>query len=444
MQLLTATKTHQLHPPGIFASLKGIWLEFRKEHMVVTITCIYLIFEYNRLQLVYPVIDVIPWGKTLLLWALLLAFADKKSTAPPVAAVLPMASFSVCVIWSMFFARFPSIAFGKWMDFFGWVFVVFLLTSVINTRVRLFLFIAVYFLVNLKMAQHGFISWATEGGFGFSSWGATGSPGWFQNSGEFSMQMAIFLALILSYIAFFRQDWSRSVRLFFYLFTLMVIGSIISCGSRGGMLGLVMVGVWCLAYSRKRIRTLLLLALIGSLIYLVIPPGFKARFETMGDDETSHSRLIYWQLGKKAVRDYPWTGVGFRNWTFWVAEIHPELAGTIGSRNRIEVIHNTYFEAATELGIPGLTAYGIILLTIFLTNNKSRKRARLNNDRFLAATAIGLNGCLMVYMIPSYFMSVLYYPYIWIILALTVCVNGICKKAEPSMDNKYLLTPSLH
>jgi O-antigen ligase len=398
----------------------------------------YLVLEYNRPQTVYPVIDIIPWGKTILGLAVALALMEKKSKRPPMAAVVPMVGFSICVLLSSVFAFSTSIAVEKWMDFFGWVFVVFLLTSVVRTRTRLLLFIGVYFLVNLKMAQHGFRTWALRG-FGYESWGVSGSPGWFQNSGEFSMEMAVFLPLVLTYIAIFRMEWSRSVRMFFYLLAIMAIGSIIASASRGAVLGLVMVGLWGLAYSRQRVKALIAVFVGATLISMAMPPELKQRFETIGKDDTSFSRLSYWEYGKEAVRNNPLTGIGFRNWTSWVIKKHPEVGGVIGSGDRVEVIHNTYLEVATELGFLGAAVYSFILVEIFVINLRSARRARLIKDRFLTATAVGLNGSLVVYLVPSYFMSVLYYPYIWMLLAITVCLSTICKK---EVENQSIITKS--
>lgn len=432
---LDATPSDRAHPgtkpgdtsPAAGVSLGDIWRGFRQEHAAFLVTCIYLIFEYNHPQAIYPVLDIIPWGKTTLLLAIILTFFDQASKRPPAAAMYPMAAFSVCVLLSMAYAFSPAVAVEQWVSFFSWIFVVLLLTSVVSTRTRLFLFLVVYFLVNLKMAQHGFRSWAL-GGFGFSGWGVSGSPGWFSNSGEFSMEMVVFLPLLLAYIATFRHDWSRWIRVFFYFFAIMVIGSIIASSSRGGIIGLIVLGVWCLAYSRQRIKALVAVALVAALVYMVMPPEFKARFETAGEDETSISRMMYWEYGKTAIRDNPVIGIGFKNWTTWIAAKHPEWVEAIGGRNRLEVIHNTYLEVATELGLLGTAVYFAILLQIFITNHRSARMAHMRNDRFLAATAVGLNGSLIGYIVPSFFMSVLYYPYIWILLALTVCVSSICRQ----------------
>ncbi|ORJ63401.1 O-antigen ligase family protein [Geothermobacter hydrogeniphilus] len=425
---------------SLAGSLKLICSGFRHQHAAFILTCIYLIFEYNRPQQVYPVLNFLPWGKVLLLLGALFAFADRDTGAPPAQAVRPMSLFAVCVLLSTLFAFSPGTAVNDWMMFFSWMFVVLLLTSVVNSRSRLFLFMTVYFLANLKMAQHGFRSWAM-GGFGFSGWGVTGSPGWFQNSGEFSLQMVVFLPLVFSYIAFFRRRWSVGVRLFFYLLAVMAVGSIIASGSRGAILGLAMVGLWCLLFSRQRVKALILVVLLGILISLVMPAGFKARFDTVGKDKTSLARLTYWQAGVSAVGKHPWTGVGFRNWTVWVRDEHPELMKKVGTTLHAEVIHNTYLEAAVELGLPGLAVYLLLLLQVFFSNLKTARVARLLDDRFLESTARGLNGGLLGFLAPSYFMSVLYYPYVWMFLVLSVSCSVVCGRM--SREKRLAAAPAM-
>jgi putative inorganic carbon (hco3(-)) transporter len=411
-------------PPGLVASVKGIWRGIMNEPSAFVITCLYLLFEYLRPQLIYPALDIIPWGKLIIFFAILGAFSDKTSIRPPKAAVVPLLIFSSSVLLSTITAFSFQVASGKLIDFFSWVFVVLLVASVVSTRARLFYFMAVYFLCNFKMAQFGFKSWAMNG-FGFSSWGVTGSPGWFQNSGEFSLEMDVFLPFVLAYIATFRQGWSRNVRYFFYLLAVMSVGSCIACSSRGGLMGLVVVGLWSLAFSRSRIKALVGLSVAAAVIFYLIPPEFKARFDTAGEDKTSLTRLLYWEYGREAIRDNPFSGVGFRNWTYWAAAHHPELIGVGGKGEGVEVIHNTYMECATELGYYGAGAYLLLVLQILYMNLRSAKIARRCGDSFLAATAIAVNGSLLAYLVPSYFMSVLYYPYIWIMLAFTVCVSTV-------------------
>ena len=130
----------------------------------------------------------------------------------------------------------------------------------------------------------------------------------------------------------------------------------------------------------------------------------------------------------RQIADNPLTGIGFRVWQNWVMDNKPEaIKHRDGGRRYVEVIHNTYYEAATELGLVGLVILILIYVKIFFLNQASILLANQKKDYFLKATAIGLNGGLIGFLIPSYFMSVLYYPYIWVMLALSICVSNILK-----------------
>jgi len=422
-----ARRRPSLAPPvqalGLGALARDLFRRFRNEHAAFLFACAYLVIEYNRLQMVWPVLDVIPWAQTLLLLSLFFALRDPLSRRPPLGAVVPMTAFALSVLLSTAFAYLPSKALSEWTMFFGWYVVVLLLAGVITTRQRLLLFLVVYYLVNLKMAQHGFRVWAGRG-FGFAGWGATGSPGWFQNSGEFGMQMAVFLPIVIAHIATLRHRASKSVRLLLYGTALVVVSSIIASNSRGAVAALAAVGLWSLTYARHRIRALVLVAATVALVLVVMPQEFKARFETAGADDTSTYRLTYWKYAIDVFAERPMFGVGFRNWPEYVVANYPELIG-LESGKGVEAIHNTYLEATTELGLVGAIVYVCILLQIFVLNRATAGRTARGSDYLVSATAQGLNGSLFAMLVASTFMSVLYYPFVWVLLALTVCTAGV-------------------
>lgn len=421
--IVSKVDTHKL---SFFTRIKNILSEFHKEKAVFWITCFYLILEYNKPQAVYSFIDFIPWGKTFLLLGLILSIVDKTCKMPSIKYYIVLIGFSLSVFLSMIFAYSPKFSFQYWVDYYGWVLVIFLLSCVINTQTRLYLFICVYLLANLKMAQHGFKTWVLNG-FGFSSWGVTGSPGWFQNSGEFSMQMAVVLPLLLAYLHNLRLHWAPSVKLFFYLFILMAVGSIVASGSRGGVIGLLAFLVWMMFSLHNKLKILIIIFFISSLTYFSMSDEFVQRFYDAGTDKTSQSRLLYWEYGKEIIFRHTFTGIGFRNWTLWVEEMHPEILGLIPGKIGAELIHNSYLEVATELGVIGFIFYVLLIIQIYVLNKNTMLKLNFRNS-FLYSSALGLNGSLFVYLFPSFFMSVAYYPYLYILLAMSICLNVIANQ----------------
>jgi O-antigen ligase len=381
--------------------------------------------------MIWPAIAIIPWGQSLVLLGALLACADPAARRPPTGVVLLLSGLAMSFGLSTAFAFDVNAAIVDWQLWASWILVVLLLTSVVSSRERLLLFLFVYYLVNLKMAQHGFRTWA-ERGFGAASWGVTGSPGWFQNSGEFGMQMAMLVPLLAAHLAALSRQFNLQVLLPAMLFLVMVIGSAIASNSRGALLGLAAYGLWFVTKSRTRIKALLVVCMAAFVIIAVIPEETVQRFTTAGDDQTSESRLTYWRYGIETVRENPVFGVGFRNWGPYQMRQHPELMELTG---RIEVMHNTPLEVASELGVMGLVMFLATLVYIFRTNSLTASRSLRHGDFWLAATATGLNGSLAVYLVTSFFMSVFMYPFLWMLLAMSVSCASASKQSPASPSN---------
>jgi putative inorganic carbon (hco3(-)) transporter len=198
----------------------------------------------------------------------------------------------------------------------------------------------------------------------------------------------------------------------------------------------VVVGLWALINSRgRRLRSAFILATVVIVSLLVLPEQFKHRFDTMGSDNTSNSRLTYWKAGLEVFKEHPIVGIGFQNWTQYVAVHRRDLMVT----GRAEVIHNTPLEVSTEMGFLGFALYVSIIVLIWRKNSKSQRLATLAQDRLLAATAQGLNGSVIAFLVASFFMSVAVYPFIWMTLAMSVCVNIAAEalpKSEPPTQAK--------
>jgi O-antigen ligase len=209
----------------------------------------------------------------------------------------------------------------------------------------------------------------------------------------------------------------------------MVVGSAIASNSRGALLGLAVGTLWLIISSRRRITALIVAGIATIAVIAAIPQETMRRFDTAGEDLTSESRLTYWQYGIETVRENPLLGVGFQNWVPYLFHVHPEAFAAIG---RVEVIHNTYLQVSTELGLLGLTIYIAALLYVFWLNLTAATKASAAGDTLLSATATGLNGSLAVYLVTSSFMSVFLYPYLWVLLALSAACASAARDTHQS------------
>ena len=406
---------------GVDEALLGLhfgrlWRALKAEPAVFWALCFYVGVEYLRPQNIYPQLDVLPWGQVTLAACLITWVLDGARTRSFYLMDILIVAFTGWWAYASVMAWDPAIAQEAWTGFASWLILYFIVTHVVVTRRRLLLFWLAFMLVHLKMSQHGARTLIGRG-FGFASWGATGSPVWFQNSGEFAMAMVIFLAMSWCLIGALRPYMGRRKYLLMVaVLPLTAAMSILASSSRGGQLAVLPVLVLLTGVSRRKIQGLLIGGLVFLLAWQFLPAEQKARFETMGDDETSQFRLTYWADARATIRERPLLGVGYEN---WVPYYQAEMQG------RPEEVHNTFLEAAVELGLPAAALFVVMILNSFFVNRRTRWRARRLGPWAgpLRAMTRGLDVAMVGLVVSSIFMSVLFWPVYWMAFGLTVATS---------------------
>ena len=420
-------------------SPRKVWAAVKDQGLPFWLLCVYLVFEYVRPQTIWPALDFAPFAMLSLLGAAVaLMLSPGGGGKPNKAGTTLMVLYQVVILISSVQAYQPSESYAWFSLFFSWLVIYYLIIRIVNTRVKFFLFMMLYFLVNLKMAQHGFITWA-KSGFGFSSWGVSCAPGWFQNSGECGTQMAMVFPLWVYFIVALSGFWSKKIKWVMWLLPLMALGTVIATGSRGALLAVMVSGFFMVLRSPYRIKAALVAAVIGTLVYLATPPEFKERFEQAGDDRTSQTRIIYWAHGIEMMDEFPVLGVGYRNWIPYYSDHWPEDAPFQG----VELPHNIFLEIGTELGGAGLLVYFLMIMFTFICNAGSRRISRVVGDRFLLYSGYALDAALLAFLVSGQFVSIAYYPFFWINLAMTVSLRTAAEaelrsRRESSPDGEIL------
>ncbi len=301
----------------------------------------------------------------------------------------------------------------EWELFYSWILIYLLITNTITTEKRFFVFLLAFLLYSFKMSQHGFRVWATRG-FGFAGWGLAGPGGWFQNSGELAIQMCIFLPLSVEFVLALRPHMGRWTRWLFYFVPVTALSTIVASSSRGGLVGAAALGAWWVARSKQRVRVLVAVLLVSGLTWAVVPPEQKTRFSEAGEDDDSVTRIERWKAGVALANQYPVLGIGYKNWG-------PYFGGWLS--------HNIFIEAMAELGYTGLLSFLSLITATFWINARTRKllKGARTSSSFMEHMAHGLDGALIGYMASGFFVTVLYYPFFWINLAMTVSLHSAAR-----------------
>lgn len=401
--------------PGIYTLRPGaIWKFLKRQPASYWLVLIYLFFEYVRPQSIYAAIDGPPYARAAIILAFVAFLFEQRRIRFGTPEIF-LAIFSFVVVASSFTAFLPSFSYEHLSLYFSWVLIYLLIANAVDTEERFLVFTFSFLIYSFKMSQFGTRSWA-QNGFAFRDWGVTGAPGWFANSGEFGIQMCVFLPLVVAFVIALKDQWPTWMRWTGWAVASTAVVGMVASSSRGALVGCGAVILWLILKSRRKARALFITFAVAGLVYVIIPPQQKQRFQEAGDDRTSVARTTAWKEGLDIMAEHPLLGIGYDNWA-------PYHRVTYGYKM---LPHNIFIEAGSELGYTGLIAFlGLIVCTLGI-NHRTRKLALSWPDRgrFIFFMAHGLDGALVGYLASGFFVTVLYYPYFWINFAMTVALNN--------------------
>lgn len=405
------TETRRLYTLG-FSTLTAA---FVAQSLSFWFASAYLFFEYVRPQQIYEWLPSVPYNKICLILTAVCMLVEGRRIRFGIAEAW-LAIFSAIVVASSLTATFPQVSIDHLSDYFNWVLIYVLIANTVDTERRFVVFVMMFMIWNFKMSLHGTRSWAADG-FAFRDWGTGGAPGFFQNSGEFGIEMCVFIALLAPWINNLRPYWKRWKLLAWLFIALTAVTGIVGSTSRGALLGLGAICLMWMWRSRYKGRALVMTVVIAGFTYFLMPDEAKARFTTMGQDATSVQRTTFWKQGLQMMETHPALGVGFKNWMDYHRIAFP------GEYHLLP--HNIFIEVGAELGYGALVAFGGLIVATLVINRRTRKLLEHRPEgRFMREMAHGLDTAMLSYLVCGFFVTVFYYPFFWINLAMTMALHN--------------------
>jgi O-antigen ligase len=266
----------------------------------------------------------------------------------------------------------------------------------------------------------------------------------YENANDFAWT----LILGFCFLAFLIVRGSRSQKLIALFLSATILLALVKTGSRGGMIGLGMLGLVGFFQSSRAVRIKLAFAIpvLLALLYAVAPPELRGRYTTLfgsGEDYTGRylegeerlkaaatgSADARWRLLKDSIYmtlRHPVFGVGPGD--FMPAQ--NELAIARGEwRGEWRVTHNTYTQISSEMGIPGLMIYLVLLYRCFKSlNSIVRSRYPGVDWEDLRALAKSLRASFVVIMTTAFFDSYGYDTNIPILAGLACALSLIAQR----------------
>jgi O-antigen ligase len=199
-------------------------------------------------------------------------------------------------------------------------------------------------------------------------------------------------------------------------------------GSRGGLLGLVVVVIAVLLFARRKILVIPMMVLFVIFYQWQAGDTMKSRSETIADYEgesSAEGRISAWKAGLGMVVQHPLLGVGLGSFMSAMPQF---------SDDKPRVAHNTLVQFAAESGIFAGVAY-LMSIWLFCRNfSWIQSWSRLHNtspdvgrvvlyNQASTASFAGLVVC-------SMFLSLNTYEIFFVLILFNNCLLQFCRRKE--------------
>jgi O-antigen ligase len=209
---------------------------------------------------------------------------------------------------------------------------------------------------------------------------------------------------------------------------IICLGALGLMAARSAIIGLLpAVALFLFFVRRERSFPLILLAIVALLIGAVLlSPSLFSRLAALADwgsDPTLFRRTTYLAIGFDLFAQSPVWGIGPGNYpTYFVGEEYRFMPGRTPIMREL---HNTYLDAAVELGIVGL----MLFLALLGSALAEARRALLAGGAHRAA-GLALLLALLALFAASFFMPNKDMRYLWLLLGLAFQAGRMARARE--------------
>ena len=388
-----------------------------------------LLFEFGRPQDFFPPLKVVPIPSLLDISLALAVFISGRGTYSNTQTRLWIALLAFMAMWVPF-ANNNFWALMVFKDMTLYFFFYLGIVTFVNTTSRMQTLIFVWLGVHLVLAVNGILHQGR------------GVGGWLGDENDFGMEMNVAIP-----VAFFMSQGAvgKGNKLMYVGALGLFVMALVATSSRGGFLGLLAVGAYCWLFSSRKIMSLFLGVCLVGLVLVAAPQEYWDRISTITDDKTTESgtagqRMFTWGIGWEMFLANPVLGIGQGNFAWTIGEY---LGGRTWQTKSLagRQAHSLYFTLLPELGLVGVLIFGSMVY--FNLKDARLKSALPVRSRGIGARAApdsdpqishailfgkAISGGMIGYLATSAFISTLYYPTFWIMMALAVALRNTTER----------------
>jgi len=295
------------------------------------------------------------------------------------------------------------------------------ITTLMTTRLRLhLLLVTIVVALGFISFKEGMIGLLTAGGHKVDPVPSIGD----NNSIATALLMIVPLAV---YAAQYSAE--RVARIGMWCATGLSVVAIVMTFSRGGFIGMMVLGLILVANSRRRVSALLLVAAVAVTIFVLAPESWFERLQTIrdtGNDSSFLGRVVAWKISTLIALDRPLIGGGphaVQNLLVWQT-YKPDIGlfdfiATPPPDATPHAAHSIYFEILGDMGFTGLFLF-LAMQAVTLANTRWITRNTRNHPRLAWAADMArmVQISMVLYLITGAALSLGYFELVYILVAL--------------------------
>ena len=230
-------------------------------------------------------------------------------------------------------------------------------------------------------------------------------------------------------------------RILFGGIALVAVVALVKTGSRGGMLGLasMALSLVLIARGRQRLNYIATILVGGLLFSAAAQEQLRERFATTFEQDYNHTdedgRIQVWKRGIGYMLDNPALGVGISNFTTAEGMLSSKATDPYRRRGvKYTAAHNSFVQIGAELGVGGLVAFVMMIVTALAGCWRIARRRDAADDPFFVKWAGTGFVSLFGLTVSATFLSLAYSAMLIVIVTLcTGVIMGAARAREQAL-----------
>jgi probable O-glycosylation ligase (exosortase A-associated) len=231
------------------------------------------------------------------------------------------------------------------------------------------------------------------------------------------------------------QSERRYIRLGISLAMFLTVVAVLGTYSRGGLIGLVVMGGYFWLQSKQKAFFAIFAIIIVLIGFEVMPKQWMERMDSIStaadDDQSFQGRVQAWHFAMNVAAARPLVGAGFsgtENGLIFSQYLRdPSIV-------RGRAAHSIYFQVLGDHGFVGLAIYLSLWAAVWMQIRTIKRRIRGNPE---LAWAYDLTTMLQVslvsYMVAGAALSMAYYDMLYIIFGMLASIRQLVPAAEETV-----------